>query len=135
MEALTIIQSVEQAGYELMADGEHIRIKNGKRLPDSLKASIRDYKRDILASLTRDKQAQKAGLMIGIPGVLYTVTISKVSSVYMERIDSHWEAWREVHYAEQIKAISAKTIASGSTFEYVLQKVKRYLHYIEQKRG
>ena len=36
MKALTVIRSAEQAGCELTADVEHISIKNGKLLPDSI---------------------------------------------------------------------------------------------------
>ncbi|MDJ0288212.1 MULTISPECIES: hypothetical protein [Bacillus] len=113
MEAFTVIQLAEQAGCELTADGEHTLIKYGKRLPDSLKSSIKDHKQDILAVLLKDEKAKAAGLMIGIPGVLYTVTISNVSSVYIERVDGKWEEWRETHYPGQKQPISTKVIANS----------------------
>ncbi|MFP3886784.1 hypothetical protein U8V97_15155 [Priestia filamentosa] len=116
-----------------MTDSDRILIKNGKRLPDSLKSSIRDHKQDILAASNRDKEAKAAGLIIGIPGVLYMVSISNISSIYLELIDGNWEAWRETHYLGQKQSISMKIIATGSTFNYVIQKVKKYLNYINQR--
>lgn len=82
-----------------------------------------------------NEQARGAGLMIGIPGELYTATISNVSNVYVEWIDGKWEAWRETHYPQQHRPISTKVIATGNTFDYVLVKVKRYLNCIMKKRG
>ncbi|MBM7094786.1 hypothetical protein JSY36_03365 [Bacillus sp. H-16] len=82
-----------------------------------------------------DEQAKGAGLMIGIPGELYTATISNISSLYIERINGRWEVWRETHYPGQSEAISRKTIGTGSKLEDVLPKVKRYLDYIASKKG
>ncbi|MDP9742305.1 UNVERIFIED_ORG: hypothetical protein QFZ59_004135 [Bacillus sp. B2I3] len=84
MDTVGIIQSVERLGAELVPDGGYIRIKKGKYLPDSIIASIADHKREILAILEMDNQAKKAGFMIAIPGELYTVTLSNLSSVYIE---------------------------------------------------
>lgn len=135
MDYISIIQSVDRLGAELLQEGNHIRIKKGKYLPSSITTSIGDYKREILALLERDNQAKRVGLMIAIPGELYTVTLNNVSSVYFERIENGWEAWRETHYPQQYKVISSKIIANGNTFEFVLQKVKQYLDYIIKKRA
>ncbi len=92
------------------------------------------YKSDILAILKRNKKAKEAGLIIGVPGMVYTVTISNISSVYVECINGIWKAWRETHYPTQKKPVSTKIIATGSTFNYVISKLKRYLEYIIQKK-
>ncbi|PGR96900.1 hypothetical protein COC61_11015 [Priestia megaterium] len=134
MDCISIIQSVDRLGAELLLEGNHIRIKKGKYLPVSITASIGNHKREILAILERDNQAKRAGLMIAIPGELYTVTLNNVSSVYFEHIEDGWEARRETHYPHQSKAISSKIIAIGNTFEFALQKVKQYLDYIIKKR-
>jgi hypothetical protein len=105
MECISIIKSIDQLGAELVSDGGHIRIKQGKYLPDSIIASIGDYKREILAILERDNQAKRAGFMIAIPGKLYTATLSKVSSIYVEHIENGWQGWREAHYPHHCKAI------------------------------
>lgn len=133
MDCVSIIQSVERLGAELLLDGDHIRIKKGKYLPDSIIACIEDNKREILAILDRDDRAKQAGFMVAIPGELYTVTLSNVSSIYIEHIEGGWEAWRETHYTYQHKAISSKIIATGNTFDFVLLKVKQYLVYIIKK--
>lgn len=134
IDCISLIQSVDQLGAELLPDSDHIRIKKGKYLPDSITASIVDHKREILAILERDNQAKQAGFMIAIPGELYTVTLSNVSSIYVEHIEGVWEARRETHYPHQRQAISSKIIATGNTFEFVLLKVKQYLDYIIKKR-
>jgi hypothetical protein len=77
-----------------------------------------------------DKKAKQAGLMIAIPGEMYTLTISTVSAVYIERVGDKWEAWRETHCFGQKKLISVKVIGTSSEFEYVLVSVKKYLSYI-----
>lgn len=134
MDCINIIQSVDRLGAELLQEGNHIRIKKGKYLLSSITASIGDHNREILAILERDNQAKRAGLMIAIPGELYTVTLNNVSSVYFEHIENGWEARRETHYPHQYKAISSKIIANGNTFEFVLLKIKQYLDYIVKKR-
>ncbi|GAB6259316.1 hypothetical protein [Peribacillus sp. N1] len=94
MDTVSIIQSVERLGAQLSV-GDHIRIKKGVYLPDSITASIGDYKQEILAVLERDNKAKQTGFMIGIPGEVYTVTLSKFCSIYVEHIEDGWEAWRE----------------------------------------
>jgi hypothetical protein len=81
-----------------------------------------------------DKKAKQAGLMIAIPGEMYTLTISTVSAVYIERVGDKWEAWRETHCFGQRKPISVKVIGTSSELEYVLVSVKKYLRYIGEKR-
>ncbi|WP_332632540.1 hypothetical protein [Halalkalibacter flavus] len=133
MNALNVIQSTEQLGFVLIAEGDDIRVKKGKRLPDSLRANIIDYKPQILATLRRDKKAKQTGLVICIPGELYAVSINKNSSIYIDHMENRWEAWRETHYLKQ-NAPSNKTIATGCAFEDVLPKVKQYLEYISRGR-
>jgi len=134
MECTRIIHSVDQFGADLLCDGEHLHIKKAKYLSDSIIASIREWKWEILAILEKDNQASQAGFMIAISGELYTANLSNVSSIYIEHIESRWQGWRETHYPHQYKAISSKIIATGNTFEYVLLKVKQYLDYIIKKR-
>ncbi len=135
MEVLNMIEQAEHAGCELVAEGEHIRIKKGKRLSASLKAEIREHKADILAVLTNDSKAKAAGFMIGVPGELYTLSLSKSSAVYIEQIGGGWQAWRETYQKGREQAVSTKTIVKASTLDYVLMKVKGYFAYIERKRG
>ncbi|MCY8233894.1 hypothetical protein [Priestia endophytica] len=134
MNALKVFQLIEQLGFGLIAEGNDIRIKRGEVLPAALRDNVIEYKPQILAMLKRDKKAKVNGLMIGIPGKLYTVTLSKISSIYIEQIEGGWEAWRETHYPCQRKLISSKIIANGNTFDFVLLRVKQYLDYINRKR-
>jgi hypothetical protein len=80
-----------------------------------------------------DSQAKAAGLMIGIPGVLYTLTLSKSSDVYIEQVNGKWEAWRETYQPGKRRAVSDKTIVKGQTLDYVWIKVIGYFDYIEKK--
>ncbi|WP_052475332.1 hypothetical protein [Bacillus badius] len=128
MDTVDIIQSVERLGAELLPGGGCIRIKKGKYLPNSITARIAEHKQDILTILERDNQAKKAGFLIAIPGQLYTVTLSKISSIYIEHIQKSWEAWRETHYQGRQQVI--KFIATGKTLDYVLVKVRNYLEYV-----
>lgn len=89
---LAIIQAAEEAGVTIMA-GPTSTLKKGGRLPSSIKASMKEHKAEILAALVKDKQAKAAGLVVGITGELYTVTISKVSGVHVEHIEGRLEVW------------------------------------------
>jgi len=130
-----IINTAKQAGCELLAEGEYIRITNTKCLPALLKEKIREHKAHILKFLNRDIQAKRAGFMIGLTGQVYTRSLSKNSIVFIEQIDNKWEAWRETYQKGKCKAVSVKIICSASTFEYVLLKTKNYFDYIERKWG
>ncbi|MDQ0221359.1 hypothetical protein J2S21_004529 [Peribacillus cavernae] len=73
--------------------------------------------------------------MVAIPGELYTVTLSNVSSIYVEYIEGGWEAWRETQYPNQRKIINSKIIANSNTVDFVFRKVEQYLDYIIKKKG
>lgn len=81
-----------------------------------------------------DKQAKAAGFMIGVPGQLYTLSLSKISAVYIEQIGGGWQAWRETYQKGQEQAMSTKTIAKANTLDYVLMKAKGYFEYISRNR-
>lgn len=91
------------------------------------------YKSKNLEFLNRDTQAKQVGFMIGISGEVYTRSLSKNSIVYIEQIESNWEAWRETYQKNNQKAISVKVICNAVTFEYVLLKINSYFDYIERK--
>ncbi|PRS27016.1 hypothetical protein C6X99_17225 [Bacillus pumilus] len=72
----------------------HLLIKKEKYLPSLITVSKGDHKREILAILESDNKVKRAGLIIAIPGELYTVTLNNVSSVYFEQIENGWEVER-----------------------------------------
>lgn len=78
-----------------------------------------------------DEQAEKIGLITGISEEIYFCSISKVSQVYLEKIDSNWVAWRESFIPNSKKRTSYKVIAQGN-FELVLARVKNYLSFIRK---
>lgn len=81
-----------------------------------------------------DKQAEKIGLIVGIPEEMYFCSISKISAVYVEYIDEKWVAWRESYVPSTNRRTSYKLIAHGG-FELVIARTKNYLGYIKKNRG
>ncbi|MEB7383472.1 pathogenicity island protein [Staphylococcus xylosus] len=81
-----------------------------------------------------DKQAEKIGLIVGIPEEMYFCSISRVSAVYVEYIDEKWVAWRESYVPNTNRRSSYKLIAHGG-FELVIARTKNYLGYITKNRG
>ena len=81
-----------------------------------------------------DKQAEKIGLIVGIPEEMYFCSISKISAVYVEYIDEKWVAWRESYVPNTNRRTSYKLIAHGG-FELVMARTKKYLGYIKKNRG
>ena len=81
-----------------------------------------------------DKQAEKIGLIVGIPEEMYFCSISRVSAVYVEYIDEKWVAWRESYVPNTNRRTSYKLIAHGG-FELVMARTKNYLGYIKKNKG
>lgn len=81
-----------------------------------------------------DEQAEKIGLIVGIPEEVYFCTISRVSAVYVEYIDNRWVAWRESYVPNSNRRTSYKVIAHGG-FELVMARIKNYLGYIKKNKG
>ncbi|WP_150873526.1 pathogenicity island protein [Staphylococcus saprophyticus] len=81
-----------------------------------------------------DKQAEKIGLIVGIPEEMYFCSISKISAVYVEYIDEKWVVWRESYVPNTNRRTSYKLIAHGG-FELVMARTKNYLGYIKKNRG
>ncbi|AQM40525.1 MULTISPECIES: pathogenicity island protein [Staphylococcus] len=81
-----------------------------------------------------DKQAEKIGLIVGIPEEMYFCSISKISAVYVEYIEEKWVAWRESYVPNTNRRTSYKLIAHGG-FELVMARTKNYLGYIKKNKG
>lgn len=99
--------------------------RNGRRL---LEVQAVKYDYDL------DEQAEKIGLIVGIPEEVYFCTISRVSVVYVEYIDNRWVAWRESYVPNSNRRTSYKVIAHGG-FELVMARIKNYLGYIKKNKG
>lgn len=130
MEVLELVEHLESIGYLMVMEGDQLRIKRGKHLPPHLKEKIRQNKFLIIDMLERDEAARKSGFLTGIRGRLYFRSISKQRTVYIERIDDMWEAWRETYQLGRKEAVSLKIICKDESFYYVLQKVNDYIKYI-----
>ncbi|MGY0468895.1 MULTISPECIES: pathogenicity island protein [Staphylococcus] len=81
-----------------------------------------------------DEQAEKIGLIVGIPEEMYFCSISKISAVYVEYIDEKWVVWRESYVPNSNRRTRYKLIAHGG-FELVMARTKNYLEYIKKNRG
>lgn len=76
-----------------------------------------------------DKKAKKTGLLIGISGVIYFKSISRVSDVYLESINEKWVAWRE-RFTPGNQLNEIKVIAEGESFDYAISKLEKYLNFV-----
>lgn len=122
-------------GNFLSVEGGNILIENAATLPRHLREQIIQNKTELIAALNNDEEAKQSGLMIGRSGLLYTLTVSRHSSAYIEFIDGKWIAWRETYRPGNSTAISTKDIARGNTFGYVLAEFKKYTDYVTRKRS
>ncbi|NBK46189.1 pathogenicity island protein [Staphylococcus delphini] len=80
---------------------------------------------------TLDERAEKIGLITGISEEIYFCSISKVSQVYLEKVDNNWVAWRESFIPNTNKRANYKIIANGD-YDFVLARLKNYLNYIKK---
>ena len=81
-----------------------------------------------------DAKAKAAGLVIGLPGELYTLTLGRYRAIYIERIIDKWIVWRETYQTNRNRAVSSRTIAEAATLDYVLEQVARHLEYLSKFR-
>jgi hypothetical protein len=134
VEAVQLIQSIEQVGCFLQAEGENVLIFNSNRLSFFLKDQLKNNKSDVIELLTFDKKAKEAGFIVGLPGELYTQSINSSSAVYIERIESEWQIWQET-YQDHRKSVWYKVISKSEDFHDVLASAVRYLDYLRKKGG
>ncbi|OKL36229.1 hypothetical protein [Domibacillus mangrovi] len=83
---------------------------------------------------SRDEKAKRYGLIVAIPGEVYTRSVSKHSVVYVEYVAGKWDAWRETHGSNKKQPIAYKEIARAQDIEFVFAKVCNYFDYLEKKR-
>lgn len=77
---------------------------------------------------SRNRKAKLVGLLVGISGTLYFLSISRVSTVYVDIVNKQWVAWRERIDGDY------KIIATGNLYEFVLSSVVKYLKYIKKNQ-
>jgi hypothetical protein len=133
MESLKLLEYIEVNGHEISLESDKLRITKGKHLPSHLKNEIINQKTELIDILKRDTKAKSAGLIIGIPGTLYTMTLSQDSVAYIECVNGNWVCWRETYLTGRQEAKSHKILAQGGTFDYVLMQFKKYIDYISRK--
>lgn len=80
-----------------------------------------------------DTQARKIGLIVGISEEIYFCTLSRVSTIYVEKIGDHWLAWRETYILNSKRISNYKILAQGS-FELVMARTNNYIQFIKKKR-
>lgn len=80
-----------------------------------------------------DEKAKHIGLIIGIPQEIYYWRVSYTSTLYIERIDNEWCAWRETHLPDETQCKSHKTIVRGN-FALVINRIKKYMKFVKQNR-
>lgn len=80
-----------------------------------------------------DTQARKIGLIVGISEEIYFCSLSRVSTIYVEKIGDHWLAWRETYILNSKRISNYKILAQGS-FELVMARTNNYIQFIKKKR-
>lgn len=129
---IDLISKSNSMGHQLEEESGHIKIENAASLPDDLKAELIQHKVELVESLKRDKQIRSIGGQIGIPGTLYSWTVSHSSTAYIEKTVTGWIAYRESYVPSKKKANSYKVICEGNTFDYVFTQYEKYIGYINR---
>lgn len=129
-EAARLISDI-QAYSDVELTGEQLRLSQGAALPADVMARAKENKGKVMQALRQDEEAKAIGLVIGIPGTLYTLTLNAYSSLYMEQLDKdYWQAWRE---GKRNGYSQAKVLASGDFIE-VLERVYSYTEFLKEGR-
>lgn len=127
---IELISRCEREGNSLSLMGDGIRVENIAQLTDRLKKEIITNKGELINVLKRDLLARENGILIGIPGTLYTFTINRNTIAYVDCVDGEWIATRETYKRGVRTATSHKVIARGNTFEYVFNEFVSYKNFI-----
>jgi hypothetical protein len=133
MNTAELIQSISSEGCTLTVDNGKIR--GNKQIPNNLMDMLRLNKQSVMEALIMDGKARAAGFTIVLPGEVYTVSLSRKSDLFIERINGRWAVYRATYITGRPAAAYSKTIASGNSFEYVLTKARSYLNFIEKIRN
>lgn len=127
---IELLSRCEREGNSLSLEDDGIRVENIVQLSANLKDEIIANKNELIKVLNRDFLARENGILIGIPGTLYTCTISRNTIAYVEYVDGEWIATRETYKPGVRTAASHKVIAKGNTFEYVFNEFVGYKDFI-----
>jgi len=127
---IELLSRCEREGNSLSLEGDGLRVENIAQLPADLKNEIIANKNELIKALNRDLLARENGILIGIPGTLYTCTISCNTIAYVEYVDGEWIATRETYKRGVRTTSSHKVIARGNTFEYVFNEFVGYKNFI-----
>ncbi|QTL47324.1 hypothetical protein [Priestia aryabhattai] len=130
----SLLHYLSFSGINLELKGENIRVYYNDIIPSTvILQEIRINKLKLITTLRNDKEVKEAGFIVGIPGILYTLTLDKYNILYIEKTDDKWESRVETYQKERKKVVKIKLIDTGNTFDFVLYKTKRYLNRILQK--
>lgn len=81
-----------------------------------------------------DLAAKRLGLLVAISGEMYSCSISRVSEVFLEKVNGKWIGWRESFETGNSKSKGSKVIVKANTFNYALQEIEGYLNFIKSKK-
>ncbi|MFC0472497.1 hypothetical protein ACFFHM_18930 [Halalkalibacter kiskunsagensis] len=84
-----------------------------------------------------DELARSIGLVIGVSGECYFVTLNssslfKTTIIFVEKVDGMWEARRETFVKGKRYAVGIRNIMINTDFKLVLKQVKYYLRSIKK---
>lgn len=133
MNATQLIEAVAGEGCQLYT-AEDGTLRGNKAISEQLMAVLKENKRLIIETLSRDRKAKEAGFIVCIHGTLYSQSVSQRSEVFIEQINGKWIAMRETFMKDRPHSFSHKKIYSNETFEVVILKAKNYFDYLSLKR-
>lgn len=130
----SLLHYLSFSGIKLELKGEKIRVYYNDIIPSPvILQEIRTNKLKLISTLRNDEEVKEAGFIVGIPGILYTLTLDKYNILYIEKNNDKWESRVETYQKGRKKAVKIKLIETGNTFDFVLYKTKRYLNRVLKK--
>ncbi|RSK30973.1 hypothetical protein [Bhargavaea beijingensis] len=130
---MNTIHRAESMGHFLQVEGGQLTVEKAAEIPADLLQELQEKKTAVMEALERDKKMKRIGATIGIPGEIYTWSLSPYSSIFVERARDRWELYRMNHYANRPPYI--KVIAAGTTFKYIRGEAKRYIEYLSKDKS
>jgi hypothetical protein len=138
-----LVNQLEAVGIGLILRNGQIKVTLPEGLEDDMLLKLKQLKRrkseliTYLESKENDELAKRSGFIVGISGELYTLTCFENSQglssmAFIERIEDHWQAWRETFKKGECRAFWVKSISDAHNFTTALNRATRELAYFKR---
>lgn len=128
---MNILERIQEHGGAATLEQGKVFLLHRSRLPGDVVEEARQRKDEIQQVLDRDQTAKRIGLVIGLPGEIYTLTLNNNSSLFVEVVNGDWQGWRE----NQASTYQSSKILARGNFYHVMDRVKDYIAFLERVRG